>query len=140
MLMPTIGAATMFFLTRKPSPAAGRTFLKRLIRATAAGETLTIESSEDVHGEFTGEEDEEFDEWFLANVDNIRALETGLPMKFTASDRINGGCHMFSGNRRFPALAADAVGQVWEGKTWSWNRLVAIELIILIHFNQFFFS
>ncbi|KAJ3414966.1 PsbP domain-containing protein 3, chloroplastic [Chytridiales sp. JEL 0842] len=110
------------FLTRKPSPAAGRTFLKRLIRATAAGETLPIESSDDVHGEFTVEEDEEFDEWFLANVDDIRALETRLPMKFTASDSINGGCHMFSGNRRFPALAADAVGQAWEGKTWSWNR------------------
>jgi hypothetical protein len=119
--------ANHVFLTRNPSPAAGRTFLKRLIRATAAGKTLTIESSEDVHGEFTMEEDEKFNEWFLANVDDIRALETGLQMKFTASDSINRGCHMFSGNRRFPALAADAVGQVWEGKTWSWNRLAVFD-------------
>jgi hypothetical protein len=110
------------FEARKPSPAAGRTFLKRLFRATAAGEPLAIESSDNVHKELTMEENEESDEWFLANVGDIRALETGHPMKFTASDRVDGGCHMFSGIRQFPALAADAVGQVWEGKTWSWNR------------------
>jgi hypothetical protein len=48
---------------------------------------------------------------------NIVNALPGLRLLFLVSQvpySVDGGCHMFSGNRRFPALAADAVGQVWE--------------------------
>ena len=110
------------FVSYKPSPDAGRTFIKKLIRAVAAGQSLLIQSANDVHEEYTAAENEEFEEWFLANQDSINARETGHPLKFVSSDADNGGCHMFSAGRGYPSLAADAVGQVWEGQTFSWNR------------------
>ncbi|KAJ3378629.1 hypothetical protein HDU80_002794 [Chytriomyces hyalinus] len=53
-----------------------------LIHAVAAGQSLLIQSANDVHEEYTAAENEEFEEWFLANQDSINAHETGHPLKF----------------------------------------------------------
>ncbi|KAJ3060964.1 hypothetical protein HDU98_003103 [Podochytrium sp. JEL0797] len=93
--------------------------MRTLIRATAEGNTITIGTLGDVHKEFTNAEDVAFEEWFLKNVDDLCAIETGLPMKFTLSDKEDGGCHMFRANRRFPKLAADAVGQTRQFQVYN---------------------
>ncbi|KAJ3137620.1 hypothetical protein HK100_000595 [Physocladia obscura] len=107
------------FVSRKPTPLAGKTFIYRLIRLGAAGERFIIRNTADVHVEFTPEELKEHQDWLLANLGNIRGTETNRILKFVSGS----GIDMFSANRRFPELDADAVGQEWESDGYGWNLM-----------------
>ncbi|KAJ3113474.1 hypothetical protein HK100_001971, partial [Physocladia obscura] len=98
------------FVSRKPTPLAGKTFIYRLIRLGAARERFLIRNTDDVHVEFTAEALKEHQDWLLANLGNIRGTETKHILKFVSGSRID----MFSANQRFPELDADTVGQEWE--------------------------
>ncbi|KAJ3026074.1 UNVERIFIED_CONTAM: hypothetical protein HDU68_006248 [Siphonaria sp. JEL0065] len=95
------------FSSGKPSPLAGKTFIYRLIQLGAVGERLIIQHPDDVHVEFTQQELQEHEDWLLANLGNIRVSETKRILKFVSGC----GIDMFSANRRFPDLDADAIGQ-----------------------------
>ncbi|KAJ3380010.1 hypothetical protein HDU80_002240, partial [Chytriomyces hyalinus] len=108
------------FVSRKPTPLAGKTFIYRLIRLGAAGKRFLIRNTDDVHVEFTSEALKEHQDWLLANLGNIRGTETKRILKFVSGS----GIDMFSANRRFPELDADAVGQEWESDGYGWNFYV----------------